>query len=151
MSKWMYSSISRNNQDMGAPDIESVGLKCKKWRRKSDKTRFEIFLHLCQVKAILSSLMEITSSQHKINPGGALKQGDSFGRTIAEACKTFICWCLSVFKKKLLESIKTDYCGISPSPTFCILYVLSPFISPFTLLEFMNWLFSGNISEHQEA
>ena len=96
--------------------------------------------------------MEITSSQHKINPGGAyLKQGNSFGRTIAEACKTFICWCLSVFKNELLESIKTYYCGISPSPTFCILYVLSPFISPFTLLEFVNWLFSNNIFEHQEA
>ena len=118
MSKWMYSSISRNNQDMGALDIESVGLKCKKWRRKSDKTRFEIFLHICQVKAILSILMEIASSQHKINPSGALKQGDSFGRTIAEACKTFICWCLLVFKNELLESIKTDYYGISPSPTF---------------------------------
>ena len=95
--------------------------------------------------------MEITSSQHKINPGGALKQGDSFGRTIAEACKTFIYWCLSVSKNELLESIKIDYCGISPSPTFCILYVLIPFISPFTLLEFVNWLFSSNISEHQEA
>ena len=34
--------------------------------------------------------------------GGALKQGDSFGRTITEACKTFICWCLSVFKNELL-------------------------------------------------
>ena len=95
--------------------------------------------------------MEITSSQQKINPGGALKQSDSFGRTIAEVCKTFICWCLSVFKNELLESIKTYYCGISPSPTLCILYVLSPFISPFTLLEFMNWLFSSNISDHQEA
>ena len=106
MSKWMYSSISRNNQDMGDPDIESVGLKCKKLRRKSDKTRFEIFLYLFQVKSILSILMEITSSQHKINPGGALKQGESFCRTIAEACKTFICWCLSVFKNELLERIK---------------------------------------------
>ena len=133
MSKWMYSSIPRNNQYKGAPNIESIGLKCKKWRRKSDKTRFEIFLHLCLVKAILSSLMEITSSQHKINPGGALKQGDSFGRTIAEACKTFICWCLSVFKNELLESIKTDYCGISPSPTLYILYVLSPFMVKFLM------------------
>ena len=74
-----------------------------------------------------------------------------FSRTIAEACNTFICWCLSLFKNELLESIKTDYCEMSTSPTFCILYVLSPFISPFTLLEFMNLLFSIYISEHQEA
>ena len=160
MSKWMYSSILMNSQDTGAADIESVDLQCKKWKRKSDKTRFEIFLHFCQAKvhpvdnnilSILSSLMEIASSQPKISSGGALKQWDSFGRTIAEACKPFICWCLSVFKNELLESIKTDSYGIPPLPTFYILSILSPFISPFTLLELVHWLFSNNISEHQES
>lgn len=35
MSKWMYSSILRNCQDMGASDIKSVDLQCKKWKRKN--------------------------------------------------------------------------------------------------------------------
>eukprot|EP01018_Ginkgo_biloba_P010431 Gb_10022 [translate_table: standard] len=157
MSPWMYSSFFKTSHELGPYEIDNYDLQCERREKKGDETTLEMFLNLSQERVhpidsnilhILKSLVELASSRQNIHSGKALKQWDSFCRTTADCCRPYIFQCLSIFKSKLLECIKAGYNGIPPLPSFYILSALHPFVSPFTLLELVHWLFSNNIWNH---
>ncbi|XP_057843357.2 uncharacterized protein LOC131052770 isoform X2 [Cryptomeria japonica] len=159
MHKWMCHSVSKNTQGLENCDTEHVKLHCNQWQRKTDQTSWKIFLGLCQenvhvidngILNILMTLMEFVSSQCKINRGQALNQWDSFCKAIVASSKPLILQSFAVFKIEIAKSMKGISYEISPLPSFYVLSVLSPFVSPFSLLELVHWMFSNDIYEHME-
>ncbi|KAH9322917.1 hypothetical protein KI387_017556, partial [Taxus chinensis] len=160
MCKRMGSSVSKNVQDLEDCDTKSHNLHLKERKQKADKSSLEIFLHLCQEKVhtidtsilhLFLTLMEFVSSWCKINQGQDLNQWHSFCKAIVFSSKPLISQSFAVFKKEIAKSMKADSYEMSPLSSFYVLSVLSPFVSPFNLLELVHWLFSNDIYEHEQT